>query len=59
MRFLESDEEKIMITYTFMNLLISLILEQFHKKIQFKLRKNSKRIIFSEVEVILQYLDFF
>ena len=38
MRFLESDEEKIMITYTFMNLLISIILEQFHKKIQFKLR---------------------
>ena len=59
MRFLESDEEKIMITYTFINLLISIILEQFHKKIQFKLRKNSKRIIFSEVEVILQYLDFF
>ena len=59
MRFLESDEENIMITYTFMNLLISIILEQFHKKIQFKLRKNSKRIIFSEVEVILQYLDFF
>ena len=59
MRFLESDEENIMITYTFMNLLISIILEQFHKKIQFTLRKKSKRIIFSEVEVILQYLDFF
>ena len=39
-----------------MNLLISIILEQFHKKIQFTLRKNSKRIIFSEVEVILHTL---
>ena len=69
-RFLESDEEKIMITYIYCPCMQHTYFQLFvlhepidiynlgtiPQKIQFTLRKNSKRIIFSEVEVTLHTL---